>query len=62
MKSLNEFPTKQEYQDYLRVYFAAMAMKGLLSHPDIETDSMDVAEVSVNHADALINTLNQKEG
>lgn len=31
MKSLNDFPNKEEYHQYLRVQFAMAAMQGLLT-------------------------------
>ena len=31
MKSRNEFTTNEEYNEYLRIYFAGLAMQGLLS-------------------------------
>ena len=31
MKSRNEFTTNEEYNEYLRIYFAGLAMQGILS-------------------------------
>ena len=31
MKSRNEFTTNEEYNEYLRIYFAGLAMQGLLA-------------------------------
>ena len=33
MKSRNEFTTNEEYNEYLRIYFAGLAMQGLLANP-----------------------------
>lgn len=43
-----------------REYFAAQALKGLLStkHPDFEYNSAEVSRVAVEHADSLIKALN----
>ena len=45
-----------------REYFAAMAMKGILSnsHDNISNAASDVAENALLNADALINELNKK--
>ena len=34
MKSRNEFTTNEEYNEYLRIYFAGLAMQGLISSCD----------------------------
>lgn len=31
MKSRNEFTTNEEYNEYLRIYFAGLALQGLIS-------------------------------
>jgi allophanate hydrolase subunit 1 len=66
MKARHEFETDQAYQKYLRTYFAAMAMQGLLAsftekaaNGNWGNDLKEVAEVSALSADALINALNQ---
>ena len=33
MKTRNEFTTNEEYNEYLRIYFAGLAMQGLLANP-----------------------------
>ena len=33
MKARNEFTTNEEYNEYLRIYFAGLAMQGLLANP-----------------------------
>ena len=35
MKSINDFQTEEQWQAYLRTYFAAMAMQGMLSNPSM---------------------------
>lgn len=35
MKSLNEFPTSDDYKRYLKVHFAGLAMQGLLSNTQV---------------------------
>ena len=68
MKSRQDFTTEKDYQDYLRTYFAAMALQGLLTRvpnrPNNETDLgvielKRISEESVIMADALINALNE---
>ena len=69
MKSRQDFTTEKDYQDYLRTYFAAMALQGLLTRvpnrPNNETDLgvielKRISEESTIMADALINALNEK--
>ena len=66
MKSRNEFTTNEEYNEYLRIYFAGLAIQGLLSLPDKGTfGSFDEAiewmcEVSVKFADELLKQLENK--
>lgn len=63
------FPIEISYEDYevpelhthepgltKREYFAALAMQGLLSNPVVMGN---LAEMAVEHADALINELNK---
>lgn len=59
MKAKHEFKTIVEYKEYLRIYFAAMALQGMMANN--AKDTIEVfAKVSVEIADALINALNQK--
>jgi hypothetical protein len=44
-----------------REYFAAMAMQGLLSTVPESFNGREIAEISVNMADALIEALNKKK-
>ena len=72
MKSRQDFTTEKDYQDYLRTYFAAMALQGICStfsgSPNAErqaekvgkTLSETMAVYAVDVADALINALNEK--
>ena len=66
MKSRNEFTTNEEYNKYLRIYFAGLAMQGLLALPDKGTyGSFDeaierICEVSVKFADELLKQLENK--
>lgn len=68
MKSRQDFTTEKDYQDYLRTYFAAMAMQGMLANSIDNEQGMEpfwhmgnirLAECSVLAADALINALNE---
>ena len=75
MKSRNEFTTKEEYNEYLRTYFAGLALQGLLSNPqywkrvykDISTlksdkDSIECvfAHYSIKIAEELLEQLEGK--
>ena len=66
MKSRNEFTTNEEYNEYLRIYFAGLAMQGLLALPDKGTyNSFDeaierICEVSIKFADELLKQLENK--
>ena len=66
MKLRNEFTTNEEYNEYLRIYFAGLAMQGLLALPDKGTfGSFDeaiewVCKVSVKFADELLKQLEEK--
>lgn len=59
MKSRQDFTTEKDYQDYLRTYFAAMAMQGMLAE-QYWTSPENLARCSTEAADALINALNDK--
>ena len=75
MKSRNEFTTTEEYNEYLRIYFAGLAMQGLLANPqywkrvykDISTlksdkDSIECifAHYSIKIAEELLEQLENK--
>ena len=66
MKSRDDFKTDGEYREYLRKYFAAMAMQGLSSirvgygaNQDKVIDG-DV-QIAVKYADALLSELEKTE-
>ena len=67
MKARHEFFNKEQYEEYLRTYFAAMAMQGMLvnyvnhGHYGNSTEYPMVSEQAVFAADALINALNDKQ-
>jgi hypothetical protein len=61
------FPTKDQTGGRwsgltVRELFAAMAMAGLLANPSERWQVAIVANIAVNHADALIAALNEGEG
>ena len=65
MKARHEFRQEEDsnkaYEEYLRTYFAAMAMQGLLSNPELtKTHDEVIAMTSTDAADALITALNAK--
>jgi len=58
MKSRSEFSSKEEYLNYLRVYYAGLAMQGYISaksSPYLE----NLARFAVQAADTLIAELNK---
>ena len=62
MKSRNEFTTKEEYNEYLRIYFAGLAMQGLIAGrwacPDnVPNDVETIVKQAVIHADQLLKQL-----
>ena len=65
MKSRNEFTTNEEYNEYLRIYFAGLAMKGLLANCNggmtsggSHVFSPDgISKLAVLHADELLKQL-----
>ncbi len=62
MKARHEFESDLDYRLYLRTYFAAMAMSGCLGSAYIDGRSFsytNIAEESVQYADALIEALNK---
>lgn len=69
MKSRNEFTTNEEYNEYLRIYFAGLAMQGFISSPNTyETDGKEIrtqteiAIFAVDMADELLKQLNWEHG
>ena len=70
MKNRYDFNTEQEWLDYLRFYYAGMAMQGLLANSEHrkeykgQTYLMEYniyADQSAKLADALIEALNKTE-
>ena len=62
MKSRNEFTTNEEYNEYLRIYFAGLAMQGLIAGrwacPDnVPNDAETIVAQAVIHADRLLKKL-----
>ena len=75
MKSRNEFTTNEEYNEYLRIYFAGLAMQGLLANPQYwkrvyktlsslkaDKDSIECvfAQFSIKLADEILQQLGEK--
>ena len=65
MKSRNEFTTNEEYNEYLRIYFAGLAMQGLIAGrwacPDnVPNEVETIVEQAVIHADRLLKKLEKK--
>ena len=75
MKSRNEFTTNEEYNEYLRIYFAGLAMQGLLANPQYwkrvyktlsslkaDKDSIECvfAHFSIKLADEILKQLEEK--
>ena len=68
MKSRNEFTTTEEYNEYLRIYFAGLAMQGLLANCNGGMTSggnrifspNGISELAVLHADELLKQLEEK--
>lgn len=61
MKSEYEFPSRAEYEKYLRAYFAGLAMQGLVTfHSPNLNNGRANAEIAVIYADCLIEELNKK--
>lgn len=59
MKSRKDFETEKEFLEYLKIYFAAMALQGLAANPEHSMSNYEIlANMAVKCADALINTLN----
>ena len=61
MKARHEFNTEQEWLEYIRCYFAAMAMQGMLAafSDSYHASPENTAQLAVKYADALIEQLNK---
>jgi len=61
MKARHEFESDEAYRDYLRTYFAAMAMQGVLSHNNPNNykpnQSEDIVRLSIALSDELLKQL-----
>ena len=64
MKSRNEFTTNEEYNEYLRIYFAGLAMQGLIStftekasYGGLGTEIEKTIEYAIYYADELLKQL-----
>ena len=65
MKSRNEFTTNEEYNEYLRIYFAGLAMQGLLANSYGGMTSggsrtfspNEISKLAVIHAEELLKQL-----
>ena len=68
MKSRNEFTTNEEYNEYIRIYFAGLAMQGLLANCNGGMTSggsrtfspNEISKLAVLHADELLKQLENK--
>lgn len=63
MKSQQDFPTEQQYKDYLKVYFTAVAMQGIAGavavneNLNAQARAKKCAELSTTYADEVIKIL-----
>lgn len=57
MKSIHDFKSVDQYKEYLRTYFAAMAMNGLLYHSIYPMSEETYAKKSVALSDELLKQL-----
>ena len=67
MKSRNEFTTNEEYNEYLRIYFAGLAMQGLIStftekasYGGLGIEIEKTIECAIDYADELLKQLENK--
>lgn len=57
MKSKNEFASEKEYNEYLRKYFAGLAMQGFISSGKHNSIPSDICKTSIKLADELLKQL-----
>ena len=63
MKSRNEFTTNEEYNEYLRIYFAGLALQGIIAGRKdelykIKDETIKIyVELSIKSADELLKQL-----
>lgn len=66
MKSRNEFTTNEEYNEYLRIYFAGLALQGIIAGRKdelykIKDETIKIyVELSIKSADELLKQLEKK--
>ena len=67
MKSRNEFTTNEEYNEYFRIYFAGLAMQGLISsftekvsYSGWVTEIEETIKCAIYYADELLKQLENK--
>ena len=66
MKSRNEFTTNEEYNEYLRIYFAGLALQGIIAGRKDELYKIKdgtikiYVELSIKSADELLKRLENK--
>ena len=66
MKSRNEFTTNEEYNEYLRIYFAGLAMQGIIAGRKdelykIKDETIKIyVKLSIKSADELLKQLEEK--
>ena len=66
MKSRNEFTTKEEYNEYLRIYFTGLALQGIIAGRKDELYKIKdgtikiYVELSIKSADELLKQLEEK--
>ena len=67
MKSRNEFTTNEEYNEYIRIYFAGLAMQGLIStftekasYGGLGIEIEKTIECAIYYADELLKQLENK--
>ena len=67
MKSRNEFTTNEEYNEYLRIYFAGLALQGLISsftekasYGGWGTEMEATIKCAIDYADELLKQLENK--
>lgn len=63
MKSRQDFTTEEDYSEYLRTYFAAMAMQGLITGFDKDgiLSKYELVQRAVQYADELLIQLSLKK-
>ena len=63
MKSRNEFTTNEEYNEYLRIYFAGLALQGFCSNQEFMSNlgkTELIARSCIEIAEELLKQLEEK--